>query len=179
MISEIKTPAEYIEKKQGLDYVALAYMRHIANEYYPGWNWQILNCDIVQTNGKLLFASVHGRLTWVEPKSGLSRIGDMVAAHRIQYTGDKLLDPGNDIKAANTDTMKKAFNLYLNISDDVYKFEGPELSDENKSKLSKLIERVDSEKIRKQNAELYGVNNRNLVDTIIRLRNEESKSKPK
>jgi hypothetical protein len=47
----------------------------------------------------------------------------MTAAHRIQKKrgSDTFVDVGNDIKSANTDCMKKAFNMYLNIADDVYR----------------------------------------------------------
>ncbi len=184
LVSAIATPIDYIEKKGNLNYVALAYMRHIANHYYPGWSWTIKKYEIVKNDadGKFGFVTVHGSLEWIEPE-GLSRKGEMIAAHRIQYVVDKetreptdnLLDPGNDIKAANSDTMKKAFNLYLNISDDVYQFEGPELSDVNKEKLAKMIEEVDSEAVRKLNSKMYGVNNRNLVDIIQRLKYEKGK----
>jgi hypothetical protein len=64
---------------------------------------------------------VHGRLKWFE--GGIWRKGDMTAAHRIQKKrgSDTFVDVGNDIKSANTDCMKKAFNMYLNIADDVYR----------------------------------------------------------
>ena len=46
-----------------------------------------------------------------------------MAAHRIQKKrgSDEFVDIGNDIKAANTDAIKKALNMYLNIADDVYR----------------------------------------------------------
>ena len=60
----------------------------------------------------------------------------MVAAHRIQKKRgtNEFVDIGNDIKAANTDCMKKALNMYLNIADDVYRnqIEDLELSDSEK-----------------------------------------------
>jgi hypothetical protein len=177
MVSEITTPPEYVEKKGNLDYVALNYMRHIANSYYPGWSWKILKYEFITDGNQLAFVAVHGRLIWKEP-NGEERLGDMVAAHRIQYTGaskNTLLDPGNDIKAANTDTIKKAMNLYLNIADDIYQFKGPELSDESKLKLETYMEKVGSEKINKLYAKKYGVNNKNLSEVIQRLKYEESR----
>ena len=49
--------------------------------------------------------------------------GAMTAAHRIQKQRgtESFVDIGIDVKAANTDCIKKAFNFYLNIADDVYR----------------------------------------------------------
>ena len=70
---------------------------------------------------------MHGRLKWFD--NGVWREGDMVAAHRIQTkkggTANDFVDIGNDVKAANTDTMKKAFNVYMDIAADVYRSEDP------------------------------------------------------
>jgi hypothetical protein len=177
IVSEIATPPEYIEKKNKIDYVELSYMRYIANSYYPGWSWYIIGYDLIREGDKLVFVSVHGRLKWVEP-DGTKRTGDMIAAHRIQYTGEgkeTLMDPGNDIKSANTDTMKKAMNLYLNIADDVYRFKGPELSDGDKAQLEAYIDKIGSEKVRKLYSKKYGVNNKNLLEVIQRLKYEEQR----
>ena len=63
----------------------------------------------------------------------------MCAAHRIQKKRgtDEFVDIGNDIKASNTDCIKKAFNFYLNICDDVYRNQVDDLtlSDEQKDKI--------------------------------------------
>ena len=63
----------------------------------------------------------------------------MCAAHRIQKKRgtDEFVDIGNDVKASNTDCIKKAFNFYLNICDDVYRNQVDDLtlSDEQKDKI--------------------------------------------
>jgi len=138
-VSMKETPRLFIKKKLGNDYVQLPYMRKIADTFYPGWSWEIVK-PTIHTNGNSVpeFVMIHGRLKWYE--SGLWRSGDMVAAHRIQKkTGSQtdLVDPGNDIKAGNTDCMKKAMNVFMNIADDVYKAqaEDPELSDEQREQI--------------------------------------------
>ena len=57
----------------------------------------------------------------------------MVAAHRIQKGRESgtFVDVGNDIKSANTDCMKKAFNMYMNIADDVYRNQIIDLKEED------------------------------------------------
>ena len=90
----------------------------LADKYFAGWSWIIISTEVL---GSEAFV-VHGRLKWYE--GGIWREGDMTAAHRIQklkHDPNKFSDIGNDIKAANTDCMKKAFNMYMNIADDVYK----------------------------------------------------------
>ena len=117
-IGKIETPKGLVKKKQGFDYVELSYMKNIANEQFPGWSWNIINSEALGSNAYV----VHGRLKWLD--NGLWREGDMVAAHRIQTkTGDSsaFVDVGNDIKSANTDCMKKALNVYMDIAADVYR----------------------------------------------------------
>jgi|TARA_R100001198_G_C5239719_1_gene217131 hypothetical protein len=116
-VSMKDTPKSYIEDKNGVDYVKIGYMKKMADTYYPGWSWTIIKTE---TLGSEAFM-VHGRLKWFE--GGIWRKGDMTAAHRIQKKrgSDTFVDVGNDIKSANTDCMKKAFNMYLNIADDVYR----------------------------------------------------------
>ena len=139
-VSQIETPKAYVYKKQGFDYVKLEYMRAIADKNFPGWSWTIINTEVLGSEAYV----VHGRLKWFD--NGIWREGDMVAAHRIQKKqgSSVFVDIGNDIKSANTDTMKKAFNTYLNIADDVYRkqYEEAELTDEQKDKLLKLAEKT-------------------------------------
>lgn len=136
-VSNIKTPKRYIKKKLNLDYVDYSYMRQVADEQYPGWSWNIIKTELI---GDKAFM-VHGRLLWID--NGLLRQGDVTAAHRIQRKTDNsdYVDIGNDIKAANTDAIKKAFNMFLNIADDVYKNTEIELF-EDKDKLKELILKV-------------------------------------
>ena len=132
-VSRIKTPKPFIKKKMGLDYVEFSYMRDIADKEFPGWSWTIEKTEVL---GSEAFV-VQGRLTWYD--EGIWRKADMVAAHRIQKKRgtNEFVDIGNDVKASNTDCIKKAFNMYLNIADDVYRnqVEDLELSDEQKSEL--------------------------------------------
>lgn len=149
-VSNLETPKQFIKKKLGNDYVQFPYMRKQADTFYPGWSWEIVSYKI-QTDlaGTPEFILVHGRLKWYE--SGLWRSGDMVAAHRIQKkTGSQtaLVDAGNDIKSSNTDCMKKAMNVFMNIADDIYKAqaEDPDLSDEQREEVLVKARILDREK---------------------------------
>jgi hypothetical protein len=68
----------------------------------------------------------------------------MVAAHRIQTKRgtDEFVDIGNDIKSANTDCMKKALNVYLDIAADVYRSEDPTLDDTQYEKLMNTAKKI-------------------------------------
>ena len=143
-VSDIKTPKPFVKQKMGMDYVEYSYMREIADKHYPGWSWIVIKTEFAGTEAYV----VHGRLKWFD--NGVWREGDSTAAHRVQKKrgSSDYVDLGNDIKAANTDCIKKAFNMYMNICDDVYRnqVEDPELTDEqmaNISELSKLADRQD------------------------------------
>ena len=132
-VSFMKTPKPYIKQKAGMDYVEYSYMRDIADKEFAGWSWEIVSTEML---GSAAYV-VHGRLKWYD--EGIWRTGDMVAAHRIQTkrgTGD-FVDIGNDVKAANTDAIKKAFNMYMNM----------ELSDEEKNDILVLASEISEEKM--------------------------------
>jgi len=144
-VSFMKTPKPYIKQKAGMDYVEYSYMRDIADKEFAGWSWEIISTEML---GSAAYV-VHGRLKWYD--EGIWRTGDMVAAHRIQTkrgTGE-FVDIGNDVKAANTDAIKKAFNMYMNIADDVYRnqIEDMELSDEEKNDILVLASEISEEKM--------------------------------
>ena len=143
-VSSITTPTPYIKKKMGMDYVEYSYMREIADKEYPGWSWTIINTENL---GSEAFV-IHGRLKWFD--SGVWREGDMTAAHRIQKKRgtNEFVDIGNDIKASNTDCIKKAFNMYLNIADDVYRnqVDDYELSDDEKDEMVIVAQQISSDK---------------------------------
>ena len=145
-VSNIDTPNYFIKSKGGIDYVEYSYMREIADKYYPGWDWVIIKAE-----GANDAYVVHGRLRWFD--NGVWREGDAIAAHRIQVRkeGGGFVDIGNDIKAANTDAIKKAFNMYLNIADDVYRNRIVDLSltDEDKETIRNSMEGLDSEWVSK------------------------------
>mgnify|MGYP003133868364 FL=1 len=134
LVSNMKTPQKYIEQKMGLDYVRYGYMRDLADKFYPGWSWTIISTEVLGAA-----YSVHGRLKWFD--NGIWREGDCVAAHRIQTKkgSDEFVDVGNDLKAANTDTIKKAFNMYMNIADDIYRNQIDEYELE-KSQVQQLLD---------------------------------------
>ena len=143
-VSDIKTPKPFVKQKMGMDYVEYSYMREIADKHYPGWSWTVIKTEFAGTEAYV----VHGRLKWFD--NGVWREGDSTAAHRVQKKrgSSDYVDLGNDIKAANTDCIKKAFNMYMNICDDVYRnqVEDPELTDkqrDNISELAKLANRED------------------------------------
>tara|TARA_R110000824_G_scaffold65022_1_gene169711 strand:- start:17305 stop:17928 length:624 start_codon:yes stop_codon:yes gene_type:complete len=141
-IGKIETPKGLIKKRQGFDYVELSYMKNMANEQFPGWSWIIIKGEALGSNAYV----VHGRLKWFD--NGLWREGDMVAAHRIQTKrgeSDTFVDIGNDIKSANTDCMKKALNVYMDIAADVYRSEDPNLDDQQHSTVMNRAQRVGGE----------------------------------
>ena len=156
-VSFMTTPGPYIKKKQGQDYVEYSYMRDIADKEFPGWSWEIIKTENLGSEAYV----VHGRLKWYD--EGIWRTGDMVAAHRIQKQrgSESFVDIGNDVKAANTDCIKKAFNQYLNIADDVYRNQVHDLTltDEEKNDILVIASEI-SEKRMKEIHEL--INN----DTI-------------
>lgn len=145
-VSNIDTPSYFVKSKGGIDYVEYSYMRELADKYYPGWDWVIIKGE--PHNDAYV---VHGRLRWFD--NGVWREGDAIAAHRIQVRkeGGGFVDIGNDIKAANTDAIKKAFNMYLNIADDVYRNRIVDLSltDEDKETIRNSMEGLDSEWVSK------------------------------
>ena len=145
LVSNLRTPGPYVKKKQGMDYVEYSYMREVADKEFPGWSWTIEKTEVFGSEAYV----VHGRLNWFD--EGIWRQGDMCAAHRIQKKRgiDEFVDIGNDVKAANTDCIKKAFNMYLNICDDVYRnqVEDFELSDEQKDEIVEAAALVNEERL--------------------------------
>ena len=142
-VSDIKTPKPFVKQKMGMDYVEYSYMREIADKHYPGWSWTVIKTEFAGTEAYV----VHGRLKWFD--NGVWREGDSTAAHRVQKkrSDGGYVDLGNDIKAANTDCIKKAFNMYMNICDDVYRnqVEDPELTDEQRNNISELAKLANRE----------------------------------
>ena len=142
-VSDIKTPKPFVKQKMGMDYVEYSYMREIADKHYPGWSWTVIKTEFAGTEAYV----VHGRLKWFD--NGVWREGDSTAAHRVQKKrgSSDYVDLGNDIKAANTDCIKKAFNMYMYICDDVYRnqVEDTELTDEQRNNISELAKLANRE----------------------------------
>jgi len=152
-------------------------MREIADKEYPGWSWTIINTENL---GSEAFV-IHGRLKWFD--SGVWRKGDMTAAHRIQKKRgtDEFVDIGNDVKAANTDCIKKAFNMYLNIADDVYRnqVDDVELTDDEKEELLLAAGSISDEilgkvKLKIDNLEIHKGNYKSSLAKLSRLSKEEN-----
>ena len=169
-VSDINTTKPFIKQKMGMDYVEYSYMREIADKHYPGWSWTVIKTEFAGTEAYV----VHGRLKWFD--NGVWREGDSTAAHRVQKKRGttEYVDLGNDIKAANTDCIKKAFNMYMNICDDVYRnqVEDPELSDEqmkNLSDASKLVEREDEIMSKVEEGVITAINYKAAIAKLERL----------
>ena len=143
-VSDINTPKPFIKQKMGMDYVEYSYMREIADKHYPGWSWTVIKTEFAGTEAYV----VHGRLKWFD--NGVWREGDSTAAHRVQKKRGttEYVDLGNDIKAANTDCIKKAFNMYMNICDDVYRnqVEDTELSSEQVDSILEVAYNISEDK---------------------------------
>lgn len=157
-VSGLKTPRAYIKKKMGLDYVEIGYMKNLADKEYPGWSFTVVDDEYLYQEilgaekliKYLIYYKVHGRLKWYD--CGVWREGDYTAAHRIQHEKKgrrhDYTDIGNDTKAAVTDCIKKALNVYMNICDDIYKNqidEDVELKDIQVTELEELASKIDVE----------------------------------
>ena len=173
-VSNINTPKPFVKKKMGLDYVEYSYMREVADKEYPGWSWLIINTENLGSEAYV----IHGRLKWYD--EGIWREGDMTAAHRIQKKRgtNEFVDIGNDIKSANTDCIKKAFNFYLNIADDVYRnqVEDMELSDDQKSTLIESAGKVSEDRLSevKELIQDQVIHRANYKASMAKLQREES-----
>ena len=143
-VSDIKTPKPFVKQKMGMDYVEYSYMREIADKHYPGWSWTVIKTEFAGTEAYV----VHGRLKWFD--NGVWREGDSTAAHRVQKKrgSNDYVDLGNDIKAANTDCIKKAFNMFMNISDDIYRnqIEETELTTDQKESMILMAREISENK---------------------------------
>ena len=175
-VSNIKTPKPFIKKKMGMEYVEVSYMREIADKEFPGWSWTVINTEVL---GSEAFV-VHGRLKWYD--EGIWREGDMTAAHRIQKKRgtNEFVDIGNDVKSANTDCIKKAFNMYMNIADDVYRnqIEDTELSEEQRKALLDAAKAISTEKYDQvstliEEGDIYGGNYRSSLAKLERVANAQ------
>ena len=172
-VSDMKTPKAFVRKVMGLDYVEIGYMKAIADKEFPGWSWEIINSEAL---GSAAYV-VHGRLKWYD--NGVMRIGDMVAAHRIQIkkgSSNEFVNVGNDIKSANTDCMKKALNMYMNIADDIYKnqFEDPELTTIQIDQLRVYADEISQSKLETINKLIEDgiINNSNYKGSLAKLKRE-------
>ena len=140
-ISFTDTPKYYVKEKQGFEYIDEGYMRHVLNQIFPVWNWEIIEYELLGGD----WVVVHGRLTIYD--NGVPRKYDSLSSHRIQKkreTGE-FVDIGNDMKAANSDAFKVAVNRLCNVSDDVYRkrIESAELTDKQEKLILDLAKKAD------------------------------------
>lgn len=147
-VSALKTPAEEIKRRaDGFDYAEEGYMRDQLNKLFPGWSWIEAGNSPVQFPLGAHWVVVSGKLR--VPDFGIVTPDGKIffreffspCAHRVQfkrgadYEPQNLINLGNDVKAANSEALKKAINSLCNISDDVYRKEmnqglSKELADE-------------------------------------------------
>lgn len=176
-VSMKDTPRAFVKQKNRQDYVEVRYMKKLADKYFAGWSWTIISTEVL---GSEAFV-VHGRLKWYE--GGIWREGDMTAAHRIQRRkgSNEFVDIGNDVKSANTDCIKKAFNMYLNIADDVYRnrVEDPALTKEDIDYLYKEMEGLTEEWKTKisnsiENGDIERTDMIKVINKINRLKEESN-----
>ncbi|MBT6046277.1 MAG: hypothetical protein HOG49_05590 [Candidatus Scalindua sp.] len=145
-VSAKETPKNEMKKDYGgFDYVEMSYMKRVADEFFPGWSWTIID-RMVHPVGQLEIAfSIHGRLTWYD--NGVVRTGDMTAGHANHLLKDKTgyVSVSNAWKSANTECMKKAFNVFMNIADDVYKNLDTSLDQTERTTLLNLLSKIDKD----------------------------------
>ena len=170
-VSDIKTPKAFIKQKMGMDYVEYSVMRDVADKEFPGWSWTVIKTEFAGTEAYV----VHGRLKWFD--NGVWREGDATASHRVQKKRGttEYVDLGNDIKAANTDCIKKAFNMYMNICDDVYRnqVEDAELTEEEINELLITANKISAAKHREikdyiNDGIIHGINYRGALAKLKR-----------
>ena len=192
LVSRIKTPKMYIELREDkYEYVQLGYMRYLADKFYPDWSWEQTSKPDIITLEKEAFVLIHGILEWTQaikiPKEQgdsyeiklAKRKGSMSASHPIH----KISGAANNIKAANTDTLKKAWNTYLHICDDVYQNEGPVLSRKEALKLEEVLALLPEteEKYKIEILEIltnpidFSINPRSLDEWIARIKRKAAK----
>lgn len=122
-ISEKKTNKNHVKQKAGMDFVEWAYMKSQVNENYPIWSTK----NLVIKHELISAGWIVVQFDLVFYDEGVPRTGVCAAAHRIAFktgqtrTPENIVDLSNDVKAAVTDALKKGFNTYMNISDDIYR----------------------------------------------------------
>ena len=169
-VSNTSTPNPYIEKREdGFEYVDEGYMRALLNEFFPLWNWEIKEYQILG-DAEII---VHGRLTIVD--EGLPRYFEAVASHRIAKNAKGYVNISNNLKSANTDAFKVAVNRLCNIADDVYrkKLIDYNISEAQRDFIYSLLKNLgDDELVKRIENEIdsLGINSQNYEATIRRLK---------
>ena len=166
-VSNIPTPKAFVKDKGGFDYVDEAYMRHLLNNHYPIWKWDIIKYEFI--GDKVIV--IHGRLTIID--NGVERHFDSVAAHRIASNQKGYVDLGNDLKGANSDAFKVAVNRLCNIADDVYRKQIPdlELKEDQVKSINDLLDSIGGDTANKVRTGMQdmSINSTNYEATIRKL----------
>lgn len=193
-VGGIKTPPEYIDKdERGIEYPAPYYMRAIADKWYPDWSFNNMSTIIVLDHvgkpvesvmtGQLEFTSYNIDTETLKRVEGSERLrtGGIAASHKIQYSKERgtILDMGNDVKASVTDVIKKGWNLYMHICDDIYRWESPQISEKQHEYLYDLIDKIDPSKHPKEYKEFlqalkdpnFKINKLNFSEALRRVKN--------
>lgn len=120
------TPKEHVYTRPGkggqkFTYVTGIYVTKALNFIF-GWNWDF---EVVQHGKEGNQIWVHGKLTVKSPDGTQTVTKSQFGRADIKYIKDKtrnsenMVDFGNDLKAASTDSLKKCASL-LGIASDVY-----------------------------------------------------------
>lgn len=121
-----RTPKQFIQKRKGkggqeFDFVSGAYMEKVLNFVFA-WNWDFEIMSHGQTGDHLW---VMGKLTVKGTKPGETITKTQFGRAEVKYRRDSkhipenMVDFGNDLKSAATDSLKKCASL-LGIASDVY-----------------------------------------------------------
>lgn len=124
-----RTPKSMLEKdkKSGMDYVKVGYVRRRLDEHFPfSWDFEVelvTPWDVVSKTKQL---AVKGRLTLKHPLTGQTlRVLENYGGCAVKtYAKDhalagQVLDLGNDLKGAEADALKKCASM-VGICQDVF-----------------------------------------------------------
>lgn len=146
------TPKKFIKKRQGaggrsFDYVEAGYIKDLLNKTFNSWSFTIVDKQIGQEQ-----IWVQGRLTVqvpVQQPDGKVEFVSIVKEQfggamvkRSKYDGNKVIDIGNDLKAAASDALKKCASEW-GVASDIYWGDIDEDTDtieESKAQVRKIME---------------------------------------
>ncbi|MEK7124598.1 MAG: Rad52/Rad22 family DNA repair protein, partial [Patescibacteria group bacterium] len=116
-----QTPPQHVYKRKARgggmwDYVTGTYVQKVLNFVF-GWNWDF---EIVEHGKEADQVWVLGKLTVKDNKGNtITKTQFGRADLKFRKDNNKMLDFGNDLKAAGTDALKKAASM-LGIASDIY-----------------------------------------------------------
>jgi len=117
-----KTPPQFIYKRPGKggkkwDYVTVSYVQRVL-DFCFGFNWDF---EVLEHGKEADHVWVRGRLTVYSPDGSRKITKEQFGRSEVKYERDskKMLDYGNDLKAAASDSLKKCASM-LGIARDIY-----------------------------------------------------------